>query len=721
MPSTTNPLHRKKHIHIQGARTHNLKNINLCLPYNELIVITGLSGSGKSSLAFNTLFAEGQRRYLESLSVYARQFLAKIPKPTVDYIQGILPSIGMQQKTHAHNPRSSVGTITEIYPYLKLLYPRIGQTISPISGQIVKKHTVQDVLHYITQQPQGTKILIITPLIYQQERPFKETLLTELRKGFTRLMYQNTVYLIQDLLDNPIEISPNHKTYLIIDRLVLNKEQTPDQNNNRLADSIQAAFYEGKGTCIIHLATQKTNQTFSNRFEADNIQFATPTTHFFDYNNPYGACQNCGGLGKYIGIAPEKVIPKPDLSIAQGAVLPWQTPSMTHWKERVIKKSHLSQLPIHTPYKKLTEQQTQVLWQGDKNFKGINDFFKYLESKAYKIQYRVLLSRYKGSTSCTSCKGTGLRKETNYVKIAGKTLIDLLCMPISQLSQFFNNLTLTPYQQKITKTLIEEIKQKISYLEQVGLSYLTLHRRVNTLSGGEHQRIRLTRALGGTLVDVLYVLDEPTVGLHPRDTNRLINVLKSLKQAGNTVIVVEHEEAVIKAADRIIDIGPGAGATGGQVIFQGSPKKLLQATDSHTANYLTGASSIPTPTHYRKSNLSITLQGCHANNLKNITVNIPLCQLTVITGVSGSGKSTLVQEVLYPALSHHLGLPTPTNPQLKSIDGDLDKIQHIQQIQQNALGISSRSNPATYTKAYDPIRHLFVTCLLYTSPSPRDA
>lgn len=706
MPTRSNlPTTPPRYIDIKGARTHNLQNLTLQIPHNQLIVITGPSGSGKSSLAFNTLFAEGQRRYMESLSAYARQFLAKIPKPAVDYIKGILPSIGMQQKTHTHNPRSRVGTSTDIYAYLKLLYARIGHTYSPISGGLVQKHTVTDVVNYIQNQTQGTKILIIAPLCIKENRTLKEALTIELRKGFTRLIYQEKIYLIEDLLNTTEKKTLTKDTYLIIDRLLIKNDQD-ESLATRLADSAQTAFFEGQGTCILQIINQE-KKIFSDRFEADGMHFATPSVHFFDFNNPYGACQSCGGLGKNIDIDPKKVIPNHKLSIAQGAILPWQSHTMRSWQERFLDKSHLFQFPIHRPYKDLTTHQKDLLWQGNQFFKGINTFFKFIETQSYKIQYRVLQARYRGTTTCKACRSTGLRKETDYVKIGGKNLIDLLCMPIGQLSLFFKNLTLTPHQQKVSKILLEEIKKRLNYLEEVGLSYLTLHRRTKTLSGGEYQRIRLARALGSTLVDILYILDEPTVGLHPKDTDKLIKVLLALKKAGNTVVVVEHEEAVMKVADQILDIGPEAGSRGGKLIFQGTFQNLLKASHSHTAHYLTGKSHIPIPTQPRKWKHAITLQGPYANNLQIPNVKIPLGILTVVTGVSGSGKSSLIQQVLYPALSHHLGLSTKSNNNLEAISGDLDKIQHLEQITQNPLGTSARSNPATYTKTYDIIRKIF--------------
>lgn len=708
MSTQTNPpINPLRYIDIKGARTHNLKNLNLHLPHNQLIVITGPSGSGKSSLAFNTLFAEGQRRYMESLSAYARQFLAKIPKPAIDYIKGIPPSIGMQQKTHTHNPRSRVGTSTDTYTYLKLLYSRIGYTESPISGQRVRKHTVTDVTNYIQSQPERTKILIMAPLSIKENRTLEETLTIELRKGFTRLMHQDKIWLIQDLLNNIEKKTLTDNTYLIIDRLIFKNNQD-EALATRLADSAQTAFFEGQGTCIVHIINQE-KKIFSDRFEADGMQFANPSTHFFDFNNPYGACQKCGGLGKNIDIDPQKVVPNPALSTAQGAILPWQSHAMHPWQERLLDKSHLFKFPIHRPYKHLTTSQKNLLWQGNQFFKGINTFFKFIDAQSYKIQYRVLQARYRGTTNCTACRATGLRKETNYVKIGGNNLIDLLCMPINQLSLFFKNLRLTPHEQKVSKVLLEEIKKRLNYLQNVGLSYLTLHRRTKTLSGGEYQRIRLARALGSTLVDILYILDEPTVGLHPKDTDQLIKVLLTLKNAGNTVIVVEHEEAIIKVADQILDIGPEAGAHGGKLIFQGTFQNLLQANHSHTAHYLTGKSYIPIPKQPRKWKYSITLQCPYANNLQIPNTQIPLGILTVVTGVSGSGKSSLIQEVLYPALSHHLGLSTRSNNNLETIGGDLNRIQHVEQIAQNPLGISARSNPATYTKTYDTIRKIFAT------------
>lgn len=698
---------RIRHIQIKNARTHNLKNLDLVIPHNQLIVITGPSGSGKSSLAFNTLFAEGQRRYMESLSAYARQFLAKIPKPPIDYIKGILPSIGMPQKASAHNQRARVGTSTDLYAYLKLLYARIGQTYSPVSGQIVKKHTVQDVIHYIHSQPQNAKIFIMAPLVIPQSRPLKETLQIELRKGFTRLMHQDTISRIEDLIENPNPNLTPTNTHLIIDRLVLNTHQDQELTM-RLSDSIQAAFFEGQGTCIVQvLSPQKKTQSFSDRFEADGMKFLEPSTHFFNFNNPYGACQDCGGLGKRTDIDPEKVVPNPNLSLAQGAILPWQSPSMQPWQNALIDKSHLFNLPIHTPYKDLTQEQKNIIWKGNSFFKGIETFFKFIDKQTYKIQYRVMQARYRGTTQCNSCRGTGLRKETNDVKIGGKNLIDLLCMPIAELNTFFAQLILTPHQRKVSHIIREEIKKRLNYLTQVGLTYLTLDRRTNTLSGGEYQRIRLARALGSALVDILYILDEPTVGLHPKDTEALIQVLLSLKKMGNTLIVVEHEEALMQVADQLIDIGPEAGFQGGKLVFQGSPKSLSKAKNSYTADYFTGKKTIPLPPKNKTWTRAIHLKGAYAHNLKNVDVDIPIGIMTAVTGVSGSGKSTLIQEILYPALSRALNLPTSDQIKLENISGAINHIQAIAQVNQHTAGLSSRSNPATYTKVYDTIRKIF--------------
>ena len=695
---------RLSHIDIKEARTHNLKNLSIRIPHNKLIVITGLSGSGKSSLAFDTLFAEGQRRYMESLTAYARQFLGKINKPPVSYIKGILPSIGMRQKTHTHNPRSRVSTSADIYAYLKLLYARIGITYSPVSGQPVQRDNPSDVASYVQEQAQGSKVLILAPLHVEEGRTLVETLKIELQKGFTRIMHQKDLYMIEDLLDAMPKNMPIKDCYLVVDRLLL--KTTDTSLVARITDSAQKAFFEGKGTCIVEIMG-KGRKCFSDSFEADNIKFELPTIHFFNFNSPQGACKVCTGLGRVMGIDPEKVIPNENLSVAQGAILPWQSITTSSWKRALVKNSSSFSFPIHTPYKNLTPEQKDLLWQGNALFRGINSFFAELAKKAYKIQYRILHARYRNFTSCKACQGTSLREDAGYVKIAGKSLIDLLRMPIVELSKFFDQLQLTEHQYRVSKVLLQEIKSRLHYLQQVGLGYLTLHRPTNTLSSGEYQRIRLARALGSTLVDVLYILDEPTIGLHPRDTDRLVGTLVALQKAGNTVVVVEHEEAMMRAADQIIDIGPQAGAQGGELIFQGTWQQLLQAKESHTANYLTGKVQIPLPSRPRKAEHFITLQGAREHNLKNVTVHIPLNALTLVTGVSGSGKSTLVQKVLYPALAHHLGLYTDFIGKLDGLKGSLDRLQGVQMVGQRALGKSTRSNPATYLKVYDDIRKLF--------------
>lgn len=688
---------------VQGARVNNLKNLSVAIPRNQLIVITGLSGSGKSSLAFDTIFAEGQRMYIESLSSYARQFLGKLEKPAVDYIRGISPAISIEQKTNNKNPRSTVGTITEIYDYLKLLYARVGITYSPISGEEVTKDTVSDVVDYVYSHPSGAKVLVGYPLHVDANTSLLERLKIELAKGFTRIRQKGEIYFIEDTLNGQKEIV-NQDLYVLIDRFVVDEQNKEDQF--RITDSIQTAFFEGKGTCYIEIL-DKEKKIFSDLFERDGMTFEMPSVNLFSFNNSYGACKTCDGFGQTLGIDPEKVIPNRSLSIYEGAIYPWKSQSMSKWIQPLFESERYKSFPIHRPYKDLTPEQQDFLWNGDGFFEGINGFFSYLEEKIHKIQNRIFLSRYKGKTICPDCHGTRIRKDASYVKIGGKPITELLLMPIVQVASFFENLKLTAHAQQVADRLLVEIKNRLSYMQQVGLDYLTLNRQASTLSGGEYQRIKLSTALGSTLVDTLYILDEPTIGLHPRDTQKLIGILVALKDLGNTVIVVEHEEELMRVADQLIDIGPEAGSKGGELIFQGDWKALKNFNQSHTARYLNGIETIPIPPVRRKAAYSITFKGIRENNLKNVDVTIPLGVLTVITGVSGSGKSTLVRKIIYPSLANRQGIYTEKIGKFDILEGDCELIRNIEFVDQNPMGKSSRSNPVTYVKAYDHIRQLF--------------
>ena len=697
-------LDAREYIIVKGARVNNLKNLSVAIPRNQFVVITGLSGSGKSSLAFDTLFAEGQRMYVESLSAYARQFLGRMEKPAVDYIRGIAPAIAIEQKTNTKNPRSTVGTTTEIYDYLKLLYARIGITYSPVSGQAVTKDSVSDVVDYIQQHKEGNKVMLLSPLKLPQGRSLVDTLKIELGKGFTRVMQGGELLFIEALIADSAGVHAQEALYLLVDRIVVTKSD--EHNQFRIADSVQTAFFEGEGACVIEVlgAGQK---TFSDRFERDGIRFEVPSMNFFSFNNPYGACRTCEGFGKVLGIDEDKVIPNKRLSIDDGAILPWQSETMQKWLDPLIKQSKQFDFPIHKPYNELSAAQQKLLWTGNKFFKGLDDFFQYLNDRAHQIQYRVLLSRYRGKTACPDCQGTRIRQDAAYVKVGGRSITELLLMPVEQLVQFFDQLTLDTHQQSIAARLLKEIGDRLSYLEQVGLGYLTLNRQASTLSGGEYQRIKLATSLGSTLVGTMYILDEPTIGLHPRDTRRLTDILIALKQLDNTVIVVEHEEMVMRAADQLIDIGPEAGSKGGQLVFQGDWQALKQCNQSHTARYLNGLATIPIPTHRRAWRDAVLVQGAHENNLKHIDVKIPLGVLTVVTGVSGSGKSTLVKKIVYPAISKLLGLSAEKTGKFEGLAGELQQIDYIDFIDQNSIGKSSRSNPITYVKAYDAIRQLF--------------
>ena len=689
----------KENIIIKGARLHNLKNIDVVIPRNKLVVITGLSGSGKSTLAFDTLYAEGQRRYVESLSSYARQFLGKLHKPKVDYIKGIAPAIAIEQKVNSTNPRSTVGTSTEIYDYIKLLFARIGETHSPISGELVKKHTVTDVTNFVKSFKEDTKLLLLCPIAINEDRDLKTVLKVLSQQGYARIKYEDQIYRID-------ELPTNQKNYsdlkLVVDRVIVKDDE---DFYNRLSDAIQTAFFEGNGVCVIQNITDNTTTEFNNKFELDGILFYEPNTHFFSFNNPYGACPTCEGYGNVIGVDEDLVIPNTGISIYDDAIYPFRTDSYRHYKEELITHAYKFDIPIHKPWFELTEEQKNLVWEGNKDFYGINHFFTALEEKSYKIQNRVMLSRYRGKTTCIECNGKRLRKEANYVKVGNKTISDLVTLPLDELSDFFKQLKLNKYEQKIGKRLLTEINNRLEFLQNVGLNYLTLNRTSNTLSGGESQRINLATSLGSSLVGSMYILDEPSIGLHPKDTERLINVLQDLRDLGNTVIVVEHDEDIMKAADYIIDIGPEAGTFGGHIVAEGSYDDILKS-DSLTAKYLTEEFEIETPKTRRNSKNFIQIVGARENNLQNIDAKFPLNSLTVITGVSGSGKSTLVKKILYPAMQKKMIGYGEKIGQHTEVTGSYDQIKHIEFIDQNPIGRSSRSNPVTYIKAYDDIRAL---------------
>ncbi|WP_423127944.1 excinuclease ABC subunit UvrA [Gaoshiqia sp. Z1-71] len=695
-----------KNIHIKGARVHNLKNIELVIPRNKLLVITGLSGSGKSSLAFDTLYAEGQRRYVESLSSYARQFLGRINKPEVDFIKGIPPAIAIEQKVNTRNPRSTVGTSTEIYDYLKLLYARIGRTISPVSGKEVKRHQVGDVVDFMCSFSEETRLMICAPLQAKNGRSVLEEAELLLQQGFSRIETPNGIQRIDELLKANSNDFCSGNCNLVIDRLLASQEE---DNISRMADSVQTAFFEGRGECVIKVyrGEQISEEKFSNRFEADGIAFDEPTEHMFSFNNPVGACPACEGYGKVIGIDEDLVIPNKSLSVYQDAVACWKGESMKLWKDRLVQNAGRFGFPIHKPFYELSPEQQQLLWKGNAYFKGIDAFFKMLEEKSYKIQYRVMLARYRGKTTCPDCRGTRLKKEAGYVRIVNTPIQDLVLMPVNELRGFFRNIRLTAHEQKISKRILIEINSRLDFLCDVGLGYLTLNRLSSTLSGGESQRINLATSLGSSLVGSLYILDEPSIGLHPKDTERLINVLRKLQKIGNTVLVVEHDEEIIRAADEIIDIGPKAGVHGGELVFQGNHLQLLDAKNSLTADYLNGTRKIETPRLRRKWTDFIEIIGARENNLKNITVRFPLNTITAVTGVSGSGKSTLVSKILYPGVAKILGGYSEKTGQHDAIKGDINRLTAVEFVDQNPIGKSSRSNPVTYLKAFDEIRKLY--------------
>jgi excinuclease ABC subunit A len=694
-------------IHIKGARLHNLKNIELRIPRNQLIVITGVSGSGKSTLAFDTLYAEGQRRYVESLSSYARQFLGRINKPEVDFIKGIPPAIAIEQKVNTRNPRSTVGTSTEIYDYLKLLYARVGKTISPTSGNEVKKNDVSDVVDYMLSLELGSKVLILAPFHTHHHRKPEEEAQLLYQQGFSRFELDGQI-IQSDSGEFFEKISKGHKKMnVVIDRMVINND---DDSISRMSDSVQTAYNEGDGICIIKTLTSDTppvSKLFSHRFELDGIIFEEPSVDMFSFNNPLGACQRCEGYGKVIGIDEDLVIPNKMLSIYEDAVACWKGEKMSEWKTELINHASTFGFPIHKPFYELTEEQKELLWTGNKWFSGINSFFKYVEENSYKIQYRVMLARYRGKTTCPDCKGTRLKKEAGFVKVSGKSLHQLVIMPVSGLKEHFQRLTLTEHDKHVADRLLKEICSRLDFLCDVGLGYLNLNRLSSTLSGGESQRINLATSLGSGLVGSLYILDEPSIGLHSRDTERLISVLNKLRNLGNTVIVVEHDEEIIHAADLIIDIGPFAGSNGGELIFIGNKNQLLADSKSLTARYINGKTKIEIPSTRRKWNNYIQITGARENNLKNIDVKLPLNVMTVITGVSGSGKSSLVKQIIYPALAKRfVGMDEKTGKHDR-VSGDIHLLHQIEFIDQNPIGKSSRSNPVTYLKAYDEIRALY--------------
>ncbi len=696
----TDTLSVRDNIIIKGAKLHNLKDIDVVIPKNKLVVITGLSGSGKSSLAFDTLYAEGQRRYVESLSSYSRQFLGKLNKPKVDYIKGISPAIAIEQKVNSTNPRSTVGTTTEIYDYIKLLFARIGKTYSPISGNEVKKNTVSNVVNFIKKFNIDTKLLLLSPIIIDENKDIKTVLYLLEQQGYARLKWNNEIFRIADF---PVEKYDNEKLLLVIDRIV---KKDDEDFYNRIADSVQTAFFEGKGICFVQNLDDNTTEEFSNKLELDGMSFLENSIHLFSFNNPFGACSKCEGYGSIIGIDEDLVIPNTNLSIYHDAIYPFKYNSFKTYKTELISCAYKFDIPIHKPWFELTKRQKNLVWKGNKFFKGINYLFKELETKSYKIQNRIILSRYRGKTKCTSCGGKRLRKEADFVKINEKSISDLVALSLDELSDFFKNIKLNEYERKIGKRLLIEINSRLKFLTEVGLSYLTINRASNTLSGGESQRINLATSLGSSLVGSMYILDEPSIGLHPKDTERLIGVLKNLRDLGNTVIVVEHDEDIMKQADYIIDIGPEAGAFGGNVVAKGNYNQILNS-NSLTAKYLSGKLKIKVPTKHRSSKNNIKILGARKHNLKNIDITIPLNCLSVVTGVSGSGKSTLIKSVLYPAIKSKLSVFEDGKNLNTVIKGSFFSLNGVEFINQNPIGRSTRSNPATYVNAYDDIRYLF--------------
>ena len=691
-----------KYISIKGARVNNLKNIDVNIPRNKLVVITGLSGSGKSSLAFDTLYAEGQRRYVESLSSYARQFLGRMSKPECDFIKGIPPAIAIEQKVNSRNPRSTVGTSTEIYEYMRLLFARIGRTFSPVSGEEVKKHSVEDIVNCMLQYPEGTRYMVLTRILLREGRSLKQQLEIDLKQGFNRIEVNGETVRMEEY-----EPKENDEVYLLVDRMTAGSSKDAI---SRLTDSAETAMYEGDGLCMLrfYLPDGTTRlHTFSTKFEVDGIKFEEPNDQMFSFNSPIGACPKCEGFGKVIGIDEHLVIPNRALSVYDGAVVCWRGEKMGEWKDALIHNAVKFDFPIFTPYYQLTDEQRRVLWEGNEFFQGINDFFRMLEENQYKIQYRVMLARYRGKTICPQCHGTRLKPEAGYVKVGGKSISELVDLPITELKKFFDTLQLTKHDEEVARRILTEINSRIRFLIDVGLGYLTLNRLSNSLSGGESQRINLATSLGSSLVGSLYILDEPSIGLHSRDTDKLIHVLRELQKLGNTVVVVEHDEEIIRAADYIIDIGPDAGRLGGEVVYEGDMKNLTKGTISHTVRYLLGEEEIPLPLHRRPWNNYIEITGARENNLKGIDVRFPLNVMTVVTGVSGSGKSTLVRDIFYRALKRELDECSDRPGEFLLLQGDVKSLKNIEFIDQNPIGKSSRSNPVTYIKAYDEIRKLW--------------
>lgn len=695
------------HILIKGAKVHNLKNISVNIPRNRFIVITGLSGSGKSSLAFDTLYAEGQRRYVESLSSYARQFLGRMGKPEVEYIKGIAPAIAIEQKVNSRNPRSTVGTSTEIYEYIKLLFARIGKTYSPQSGTLVKRDSVTDVCDAILSLKTNTKVSIMCKLLVKHNRTLETQLTILMQQGFSRVKHDGSVVRIDELLKT--KLNPEVTYHLLVDRITVNTED--EDLRSRIADSVQTAFYEGEGECICEIDEESSirKRIFSNNFEADGLTFEEPTANLFSFNNPYGACKTCEGFGSIIGIDEDLVIPNKSLSVYEDAIACWKGEKLSEWKDELIKSAWKFNFPVHKPWYDLSAEHKKLVWTGNQYFGGLNAFFKFVEEQTYKIQYRVLQSRYRGKTICPECNGTRLRSDANFVKIQDKSISEIVLMPVSESLHFFQNLSLQEYEKVISKRLVTEIINRLDFLCDVGLGYLTLNRLSSSLSGGESQRINLATSLGSSLVGSMYILDEPSIGLHPRDTHKLISVLLKLRDIGNTVIVVEHDEEIMRNADHLIDIGPLAGQHGGEIVFQGNFNELIDSRNSLTADYLTGRTEIPLPLLRRKWRDYIELNGVRENNLKNINVKFPLNILVAITGVSGSGKTSLIKRVLYPSLKKLYGGYGEKTGQLDRIQGDYSKLNDVELIDQNPIGRSTRSNPATYVKAYDDIRALYAS------------
>lgn len=699
-------LDPKNYILVKGANVHNLKNVDVAIPRNRLVVITGLSGSGKSSLAFDTLYADGQRRYVESLSAYARQFLGRMSKPRVEYIKGISPAIAIEQKVNTRNPRSTVATSTEIYEYIKLLYARIGVTYSPVSGNPVKRHSVSDVTDHVFSLPENARVVVSCPLIRKPGRDIRTELTLLLQQGFSRLISEGRPERIDDMLESG-QFTGGKDIRILIDRFEVNHDE-PDLRS-RIADSIETAFFEGNGECTIESDHDEKTSTarFSNKFEMDGITFEKPSVNLFSFNNPYGACKRCEGFGSVIGIDEDLVVPNKALSVYEDAIACWKGEKMGEWKDRLVMSAYKFDFPIHKPYYELNPAERQLLWTGNDHFNGLNEFFIHLEEQAYKIQYRVMLSRYRGKTVCPDCQGTRLRKDAGYVKVGGKSVTDVLLMPVTSALDFFSSLQLDEHREKVSQRLLLEITSRLRFLEDVGLGYLSLNRQSSTLSGGESQRINLATSLGSSLVGSMYILDEPSIGLHPRDTHRLIKVMTNLRNLGNSVIVVEHDEEIIRSADYLIDIGPLAGNQGGEIVFAGTIREMHEQHQSLTARYISRDLEIPVPSTRRKWKDYIGVQGARENNLKGFDVKFPLHALVLVTGVSGSGKSSLVRNILYAALRRAHGGHNDKAGQFGRLTGDVNRVSHIEMVDQNPIGRSSRSNPATYLKAYDEIRGLF--------------